>query len=334
MKITDKISLTAVNRLKIYFLLSAVLLLFSYSTQIFSSETTPLTTIEGIPFMLSIDGAGVTAVFEGEQGRPTPFTARRYVRASPIEKSIRSLTFYFDGDPQGYPFKLDKDQPSPNNHWLLNVFAVKGFVILPQQTESERLLVRLEDLKPYLLGKRTNPGKKIVGLSNQLITDSDSANIQSVPYTLELYVDGATAVFRGSATSDYPLEFGTDGLSFIFPNSLDEFVFRPQNIIYGSDWEFDVISPDGRHILLMQGHYGPYHIVSVDHLRGYLLGHLGPDYEINWNFPGSTTSTVLSDGGWLSTHLVVFYATCCGTTERLVYELGNSQGPVLYNVDN
>ena len=207
-------------------------------------------------------------------------------------------------------------------------------MILPQQTESERLLVRLEDLKPYLLGKRTNPGKKIVGLSNQLITDSDSANIQSVPYTLELYVDGATAVFRGSATSDYPLEFGTDGLSFIFPNSLDEFVFRPQNIIYGSDWEFDVISPDGRHILLMQGHYGPYHIVSVDHLRGYLLGHLGPDYEINWNFPGSTTSTVLSDGGWLSTHLVVFYATCCGTTERLVYELGNSQGPVLYNVDN
>jgi hypothetical protein len=229
---------------------------------------------------------------------------------------------------------LEKDQSSPNSYWPLNVFAVKDFVILPQQMKSERPLVRLEHLKQYLLGQRTDADKMIEHLKNYLLRSNLADDIETVPYTLELYSAEATAVFRGSGTGGFPLQFGTDALSFIFPGSLEAVVFHPKSAVYGSDWEFDVISPDGRHVLLIQSHYGPYHIVSVDRLRGYLVGDLGPNYEIDWEFPNSTADAVLSDGGWWSTHLVVFHATCCGTTERLVYELDNSKGPVPYSVDN
>ena len=312
----------------------AALLLLQNAPPSFAAEQIPPSIIGGIPFQLSLHGPGVTAVFEGEQGRPTPFTARRYVRASPIEKSIRSLTFFFEGDSRGYPLSLEKDQSSPNSYWPLNVFAVKDFVILPQQMKSERPLVRLEHLKQYLLGQRTDADKMIEHLKNYLLRSNLADDIETVPYTLELYSAEATAVFRGSGTGGFPLQFGTDALSFIFPGSLEAVVFHPKSAVYGSDWEFDVISPDGRHVLLIQSHYGPYHIVSVDRLRGYLVGDLGPNYEIDWEFPNSTADAVLSDGGWWSTHLVVFHATCCGTTERLVYELDNSKGPVPYSVDN
>jgi len=311
-----------------------VLLIVQAALPSFAAEQAPPSIIGGIPFRLSLHGPGVTAVFEGEQGRPTPFTARRYVRASPIEKSIRSLTFFFEGDSRGYPLSLEKDQSSPNSYWPLNVFAVKDFVILPQQMKSERPLVRLEHLKQYLLGQRTDADKMIEHLKNYLLRSNLADDIETVPYTLELYSAEATAVFRGSGTGGFPLQFGTDALSFIFPGSLEALVFHPKSAVYGSDWEFDVISPDGRHVLLIQSHYGPYHIVSVDRLRGYLVGDLGPNYEIDWEFPNSTADAVLSDGGWWSTHLVVFHATCCGTTERLVYELDNSKGPVPYSVDN
>ena len=312
----------------------AALLLLQTTPPNIAAELVPPIIIGGIPFRLSLHGLGVTAVFEGEQGRLIPFTARRYIRASPIEKSIRSLTFFFEGDSQGYPLALEKDQSSPNSYWPLNVFAVKGFVILPQQKESERPLVRLEHLKQYLLGQRTDADKMIEHLKDYLLRGDPADDIETVPYTLELYSAEATAVFRGSGTGEFPLQFGTDALSFLFPGSFEELVFHPKGAVYWSDWEFDVISPDGRHVLLIQSHYGPYHIVSVDRLRGYLIGDLEPNYEIDWKFPRSTADAVLSDGGWWSTHLVVFHATCCGTTERLVYELGNSEGPVRYSVDN
>jgi len=322
------------SRIRVWLLSLAALLLLQNAPPSFAAEQIPPSIIGGIPFQLSLHGPGVTAVFEGEQGRPTPFTARRYVRASHIEKSIRSLTFFFEGDSRGYPLSLEKDQSSPNSYWPLNVFAVKDFVILPQQMKSERPLVRLEHLKQYLLGQRTDADKMIEHLKNYLLRSNLADDIETVPYTLELYSAEATAVFRGSGTGGFPLQFGTDALSFIFPGSLEAVVFHPKSAVYGSDWEFDVISPDGRHVLLIQSHYGPYHIVSVDRLRGYLVGDLGPNYEIDWEFPNSTADAVLSDGGWWSTHLVVFHATCCGTTERLVYELDNSKGPVPYSVDN
>jgi len=320
--------------IKVWLLSLAALLLLQITPPSFAAEQAPPPIIGGIPFRLSLHGPGVTAVFEGEQGRLTPFTARRHVRASPIEKSIRSLTFFFEGDSEGYPMALEKEQSSPNSYWPLNVFAVKGFVILPQQNEDQRLLVGLGHLRGYLLGQRTDADKMIERLKDYLHRGDPPDNIETVPYILELYSAEATAVFRGSVTGGFPLQFGTDKLSFIFPGSLEEFVFHPKGAIYGSDWEFDVISPDGRHVLLIQSHYGPYHIVSVDRLRGYVIGDLEPNHEIDWNFPNSTADAVLSDGGWWSTHLVGFNATCCGTTERLVYELNNTKGPLPYSVDN
>jgi len=311
-----------------------VLLIVQAALPSFAAEQAPPSIIGGIPFRLSLHGPGVTAVFEGEQGRPTPFTARRYVRASPIEKSIRSLTFFFAGDSQGYPLVLEKDQSSPNTYWPLNVFAVKGFVILPQHNENHRLLVELGYLKEHLLGQWARADKVVEHLKDYLLRSDPADDIETVPYTLELVSAEATAVFRGSVAGGFPLQFGTDMLSFTFPSGLEELAFHPKGAVYGSDWEFDVISPDGRHVLLIQSHYGPYHIISVDRLGGYLVGDLEPNYEIDWKFPNSSAAAVLSDGGWWSTHLVVFNATCCGTTARLVYELGNSEGAVPYSLDN
>ena len=299
-----------------------------------SAEQAPSSVIQGIPFRLLLHGPGVTAVFEGEQGRPTPISERGSIRASTIEHGIRSLTFFFDGDEQGFPFLLHGEQSSPNRYWPLNIFAVEGYIILPQQTGSRHHLVGIEHLKAYVLGRRGEADKLIENLEDYLLRDDLQDHIETVPYTLKLYSADVTAVFRGSASGGFPLQAGTNTLSFIFPDSDTEFEFHPKETLYWSDWEFDLVSPDGRHVLLLQSHYGPYHIVSADHLRGYLVGDLEPDYVVGWNFPNSATEAILSDGSWWSTHRVVFNATCCGTTERLIYELGNNDGPVRSNLGN
>ena len=208
-----------------------VLLIVQAALPSFAAEQAPPSIIGGIPFRLSLHGPGVTAVFEGEQGRPTPFTARRYVRASPIEKSIRSLTFFFAGDSQGYPLVLEKDQSSPNTYWPLNVFAVKGFVILPQHNENHRLLVELGYLKEHLLGQWARADKVVEHLKDYLLRSDPADDIETVLYTLELYSAEATAVFRGSVTGGFPLQFGTDTLSFAFPSGLEELTFHPKGAV-------------------------------------------------------------------------------------------------------
>jgi len=52
---------------------------------------------------------------------------------------------------------------------------------------------------------------------------------------------------------------------------------------------FDIFSPDCQHVLLLQSHDGPYHVVRMDHVAGYLAG-AAPDQVL----AGSR------DGHWLS----------------------------------
>jgi hypothetical protein len=77
--------------------------------------------------------------------------------------------------------------------------------------------------------------------------------------------------------------FGVTGLRFVFDDGR-EMPFVPQGTLYFSDWRFDIASPDGTHVLLLQDRYGPYHVVRVDGLAAYLDGGK-PDWSFGYQDP-------------------------------------------------
>ncbi|HEV7556407.1 MAG TPA: hypothetical protein VGO00_13165 [Kofleriaceae bacterium] len=52
---------------------------------------------------------------------------------------------------------------------------------------------------------------------------------------------------------------------------------------------FDIFAPDCQHVLLLQSARGPYHVVAIDHVAGYLAG-AAPDQVLEGH----------RDGHWLS----------------------------------
>jgi hypothetical protein len=131
-------------------------------------------------------------------------------------------------------------------------------------------------------------------------------------------VGDVTAHFGGvreKGDRDSPLEYSVTRLWFTFRNDRRRYVFRPRGELFFSDWRFDVFSPDGSRVLLLQGRFGPYHVVSVDKLRKYLRGVAEPDHVLTGNAPGSsTTAGVHDEGRWASNDTVEFKFTCCGET--------------------
>jgi hypothetical protein len=86
---------------------------------------------------------------------------------------------------------------------------------------------------------------------------------------------GITAHFGGEKTPvavDAPLEYGVEALWFTFEGDWRSYVFKPKGKLFFTDWNFDLFSPDGAHVLLLQDHYGPYHVVATDRLKDYLIG--------------------------------------------------------------
>jgi hypothetical protein len=86
--------------------------------------------------------------------------------------------------------------------------------------------------------------------------------------------------------------------------------------LYLSDWRFDIFSPDGAHVLLLQNHHGPYHIVSTDRLKAYLNHKREPDYILG-NKGAPNAALVHNDGHWVSADEVEYTVSCCDTSERL-----------------
>jgi hypothetical protein len=87
---------------------------------------------------------------------------------------------------------------------------------------------------------------------------------------------GITVHFGGEKPpGDTPLEFGVSALWFTFVDDQTPYVFKPTGELYFSDWRFDLFSPDGAYILLLQSHHGPYHVVATSKLRDYLTGRAG-----------------------------------------------------------
>ena len=133
---------------------------------------------------------------------------------------------------------------------------------------------------------------------------------------------GVTAHFGGEKPpSGVSLEFGVSVLWFTFEGEDTPYVFMPEGELFFSDWRFDLFSPDGAHVLLLQDHYGPYHIVATHRLKDYLLGHAKPDYVVTQMTKPGDPALVHSEGHWVSEKEIRFSVACCGTQEIVTYRL-------------
>jgi len=133
---------------------------------------------------------------------------------------------------------------------------------------------------------------------------------------------GVTAHFGGEKPVEgFPLEFGVSVLWFTFEGGDTPYVFKPEGELFFSDWRFDLFSPDGAHVLLLQDHYGPYHIVATHRLKHYLLGRAKPNYVVTQMTKPGDPALVHSEGHWVSEKEIQFSVTCCGIQEIVPYRL-------------
>jgi len=125
-----------------------------------------------------------------------------------------------------------------------------------------------------------------------------------VLHTVQL--DGVVAEFLGEKVPGGVSErYGVSGLRFVFEDGSKK-SFNPRGQLYFSDWRFDVASPDGANVLLLQDHYGPYHVVSVSRLGEYLNG-AEPDWEFGYKNPEGS-AWVHEFGRWTSATTVAYRA--------------------------
>lgn len=137
---------------------------------------------------------------------------------------------------------------------------------------------------------------------------------------------GVTAHFGGQEpTNDLPLRLDVEALWFTFENDPENYGFPSSGQdgeLYFSDWRLDIFSPDGAHVLLLQDHYGPYHVVATDKLKEYLTGRAKADYVVtNESRKPDEPAQVHHDGHWISSSEIQFKVSCCGSTETLSYTL-------------
>lgn len=110
---------------------------------------------------------------------------------------------------------------------------------------------------------------------------------------------------------DFPLTFGVTKLIFKFGNKNRPYVFQPKGELYFDDWSFNIFSPDYRFVVLLQDHFGPYHIIPIENLRGYLAGKNVRFDIADGQTPGGS-ATIHGQINWISTDKMEFSAMCCG----------------------
>jgi hypothetical protein len=97
-----------------------------------------------------------------------------------------------------------------------------------------------------------------------------------------------------------PLVFGAERLFFTFKDSKTALVFKPEGELFFSDWSFDIFSPDGKWVLLLQDRFGPYHVVATSRLADYLQGKAKPDKVVTVPRPEGQQALVHSGAKWVS----------------------------------
>ena len=144
----------------------------------------------------------------------------------------------------------------------------------------------------------------------------------------EIHIVSANAVtahFGGQEPpNNLPLRSGVEALWFTFEGDSENYGYPSSGEdgeLYLSDWSLDIFSPDGAYVLLLQDHYGPYHVVATDRLKRYLAGERKPDYVVTKAIGPNEPPRVHHDGHWLSPREVQFTVSCCGSSETLTYRL-------------
>lgn len=139
---------------------------------------------------------------------------------------------------------------------------------------------------------------------------------------------GVTAHFGGQEPIDKrPLQVGVSALWFTFEGDPRSYGFASMTKepgdakLYFSDWSLDIFSPDGAYVLLLQDHYGPYHVVATDKLKDYLAGERKPEYVVTKATGPNEPARVHNDGHWISTREIQFTVSCCGSSETITYAL-------------
>ncbi len=123
-----------------------------------------------------------------------------------------------------------------------------------------------------------------------------------------------TAVWSGSdeglkgLVQPAPKVFGVESLAFRFADGFRR-GFAPTGQLFFSDWRFEVFSPDCAYVALLADHYGPYHVVKVAELRGYLEGRVKP---VHVQALGPEEALVHGDAAWGPGPSLEFSASCCG----------------------
>jgi tetratricopeptide (TPR) repeat protein len=130
-----------------------------------------------------------------------------------------------------------------------------------------------------------------------------------------------SAHFGGRKPDDGPLRFGVESLWFTFAGDDRAYPFQPKGELFFSDWRFDIFSPDGKRVLLLQDHYGPYHVMQTARLKDYLKGRAGPDDVVGRIPKPGEAAAVHSDGRWASDKEIHYVVACCGGRREATYRI-------------
>ena len=107
-----------------------------------------------------------------------------------------------------------------------------------------------------------------------------------------------------------PKSFGATSLRFQLDGKPVE--LQTAGALEAADWSFAIFSPDCARVALLQDHYGPYHVVKLDGLSGYLAGG-SPEAIVEKK--GEAGAMVHADLRWVSGDRLEFTAACCGGVE-------------------
>jgi hypothetical protein len=126
-----------------------------------------------------------------------------------------------------------------------------------------------------------------------------------------------------SETKDTPLEFGVKELIFKFSSDGKKYTFKPQGDLYFDCWGFNIFDEEGRYVVLLQSHYGPYHVVKVESLRDYLVGKSAPYEVVEGKDPDGTCGVVHEPLRWISSDTFEFLSAACGSKRVVHHKIGS-----------
>jgi hypothetical protein len=122
--------------------------------------------------------------------------------------------------------------------------------------------------------------------------------------------------------SGMPLEYGVHKVFFEFLNGNEKILFKPTGELFFSDWSFNIFSQNYKYVILLQGHFGPYHIIPIENLRDYLSGKITQFETVSGQQTLDDPGAVHGEIKWLSFDTIKFRAFCCGGSIVVIHQIG------------